>query len=153
MSVYALRPLPLGGGQMPETTFWVALVGAVSAVTGPLLTFQIVRHRRSGRVNTTEADALWKEAGDLRREYQTEISELRALLEESRREHAAERTDLKAEITRLRSELHERDTRINHLEVDREKLTHRVTELEGELRMRAAVAATAVNALPTTGDA
>lgn len=134
-----------------DTTFWVALVGAGSAIAGPFLTYQVVRRRHSGRVNTTDADALWKEAGDLRRQYQTEISALRKALEDNRREHNEERIELLAEIARLRTDLRDRDERIEHLEVDREKLTRRVTELEGELRRRAAPAATAVSALPAGG--
>ncbi len=55
---------------------WVAIVLAVLALTGPALGYLISVRKASGRIQSSEASDLWKEAGDLRREYSQRIHEL-----------------------------------------------------------------------------
>lgn len=76
----------------------VAAITASSASGTAILGYLLARRRHTGRVSTTDADALWKEAGELRRDYQTAISRL------------------SAEITRLQHELAARDKVIAELQ-------------------------------------
>lgn len=144
-----------------------ALVTALGAVIGSIVNgriergkarvaearLAIERSKSSGQVSTTDADGLWKEAGDLRRQYQTEIAELRRALESSSLEHHRERTELLEQLQSLRLELRAKDDRIEHLERENATLTGRVGELEQELRKRLEAAHRAASSMPAEGGA
>lgn len=64
------------------------LIAILAAIIAPAAAYLGVRFAKSGRVNTSEADTLWREAGAIRLELRADVAELRRLLEEARLEHA-----------------------------------------------------------------
>lgn len=136
---------------MTDPAIWVAAFACVGVIVGPYLAYVTARRRFAGTVATTDADGLWKEATDLRKQYQLDITDLRGRLERDRLEHARERVELLDEIHSLRSEVRAKDDRIEHLESENLKLTARVSELEGELKRRLEAAHTAAATLTDGG--
>lgn len=56
------------------------VIGLIVGISAPLVSFIIAARRFSGKIQTTEAAALWEEAGKLREEYRLESAGLRARL-------------------------------------------------------------------------
>lgn len=83
---------------------FVGVLALCAAAVTALGTYIIIRHQRSGKVDTTDASDLWKEGKDLRDFLVTRIdaqdSEIKDLKIEVR--------DLKIEVVGLRAELKER---------------------------------------------
>jgi len=91
------------------TTLAVVL-GFIGVALGALVTWLVARRTKSGRIVTSEAETLWEEAREMRKE-------LRATADASHREHeqckadlATQRratADLDAEVTRLSARVRE----------------------------------------------
>lgn len=99
-----------------------AACGGVGTALGALTAYWLARKRMSGKVATTDADALWDEANALRRDYREQNAKLMARIDA-----------LEREIEAYRKESVMKDDRIRHLEDENQRLTARVVELEARL--------------------
>lgn len=105
---------------------WNVLVPIIVALAGPIFAYLAAARRLSGKITTTDASKLWDEAGNLRKEYKTELNELRVIvskLRDSVKDLEAqndilhlENGELRLEVTKLRAENHKLKTRIEELE-------------------------------------
>lgn len=131
---------------MDSVGLWGAIGAGLAAAAGgagSLFTYRLGRAKASGTVATTDADALWREAASIRRDYQEQNAALRAEIEKSRQECDEERRELLALIQAQATEIHDlkfdnlrKDERIASLEAARTRDASRINELELELRRR-----------------
>lgn len=49
------------------------LVGAISTILGSIFAYILAVRKMSGRVSTTDAEQLWREAGDIRQDYKSRL--------------------------------------------------------------------------------
>ena len=76
----------------------LALVGVIVTAFGGYI---IAEHRRSGKIDTTDADTLWQEGKDLREFLKDRIKALEAEVKDLK----LEVRELKLEVTSMRAEL------------------------------------------------
>lgn len=72
-----------------------AIFGAIATGAGAFVAWLLGRRGKSGRINTSEAETLWEEAGKIR-------AELRADTEQCKRELGEARTRISALEARVR---------------------------------------------------
>jgi sensor domain CHASE-containing protein len=87
--------------------FLPIFLAAVAAVSGAIVTWMVSRRRNSGNINTSEAETLWSEGQEMRKELRGEVLTLRKELAALHLEAAGLRQDmleLRAETERLRDE-------------------------------------------------
>lgn len=102
------------------------ILAIIAAISAPIIAYLGAARKLSGKINTSEAGELWNEASNLRREYKTEIGELRGLITilkdrveevESKNEVLhLENGELRNEVLRLRSENLQLKNRVLELE-------------------------------------
>ena len=68
------------------------IIPIIVAVVGPLGAYLVAARRMSGQVKTSDASDLWREAGEMRSEYRTQLGEANAKI-----------IGLEAQITALRN--------------------------------------------------
>lgn len=153
----AALPRPGGALTVDWTQVLIALIGLPGVALTGWYTYRLAARRASGKVATTDADALWEEQANLRRYLTEDIVQLRkdlaaerAAREDVERRFEMLRSEHAAEIDALREELRTKDHQIQRLESERGELTRRVSELEQELvaRLEAARLATATKKTP-----
>jgi chromosome segregation ATPase len=82
------------------------------AIFAPLGAYFLAARKMSGKIKTTDADALWKESSSIREDYRAQLAS------------AAERTrDLESRVARLEGQN-------NELVQENFKLKHKIQELE-----------------------
>lgn len=114
-----------------------ALVAFATAIMASLATYVSVRRAKSGRINTTEADVLWKEAGKIRRELADRVRELQAEIERNGAEIAELRTEnatLKHEVLTLRQENAALNVQVDELKRENKELRQATADVEGRQR-------------------
>lgn len=109
------------------------ILAIIAAVGGPIIAYLAAARRLSGRIDTSEAAQLWEEAGKLRYEYKTEVTEMREILTKLRlrvedlelKNDALhlENGELRSEVIRLRSENTALKRRVSELEKERDERT------------------------------
>lgn len=111
-----------------------ALIAIVVAVIAPLGTYLIAARRFSGKINTTEAQELWKESGKIREWSQQridaqdiKIAKLETRIDGLFREKAV----LTQEVITLRQTIGEQERTIKDCGIQLEKAAARVAQLEG----------------------
>lgn len=72
----------------------VGLIGAIAALVAALGTYLVARRKNSGDISSSDADALWREANQLRTIYREEAEQLRA-----------EGVVIRTEVTGLRQDI------------------------------------------------
>lgn len=105
---------------------WAVVLPLLGIFVGPVLAYVLSARRLSGKITTSDATSLWTESGNLRREYKTEIGELRIIvtklrdrvndLEDKNELLHLENGELRLEVTRLRSENRLLKLRVEELE-------------------------------------
>lgn len=97
----------------------VALVGLAGAALGTLTNIVITRLTKSGKVDTTEAATLWKEASDIRTELRDQVQYLTEVTEsqtEKIKGLTTTVTEQEIEIKKLRAENEDSHRQIHLLE-------------------------------------
>jgi hypothetical protein len=99
---------------MPTAAAWAAVA---AAVIGPFLSFIVASRRMSGRIETTDADQLWEEAREIRKDYARQVglcrkenADLRANLQTLRKDNVKlreENGDLRKQVTTLKTQVAE----------------------------------------------
>lgn len=126
---------------MSETTTLASVFGGIATILATIFGYRLSARRQSGRISTTDADALWREAGSLRGELQREIARLNAVLTDARQTFELERHEWQKEREGLLAE-------IVGLKAERERDDRRIRELERELQARLDAAKNAVHQDP-----
>lgn len=112
---------------------WSWLAPVLAAIVTATATYLAVARKASGRIATTEAAALWKEAGTLRDVYRDEISRLRDWIKEI--EARLEQIEIENETLNSKNRELEHEIAVLHrenqeLRKENERLRGRVEELE-----------------------
>jgi uncharacterized coiled-coil DUF342 family protein len=63
----------------------VVIAAIVGALLAPIGAYLLAAKKMSGRISTTDADQLWEEAGEIRKDYRDQISSLRREIDELRK--------------------------------------------------------------------
>lgn len=104
-----------------------AIIALVAAFTTPLLGYLVATRRLSGRIATSEATDLWKEASKMREDYLKRIDQLTMLVQtcQARIEELERRNDqLHRENSDLRETVEAHELTISELR----KLVHDISE-------------------------
>jgi len=118
--------------QVDQSTLYPVMAATLTAIGSALVTYLGVRRAKSGRINSTEADALWDEARAIRQEYLSRLDKLQQRLDADEAEIARLRAalaDRDAQLATLRAELALRDAKIASLEAQVEALRAENIEL------------------------
>lgn len=119
----------------------LVLASIAVAIVAPILTYLLGIRNLSGKITHTAAEELWQESRSIREflearnQFLTEKidrleEEVRALQEENRKLHRENGALLRV-ITSHEQTIEDQRRRISALEAERELLTQRVAELEG----------------------
>lgn len=73
---------------------WGTIIALAAVIVGPFVTWMVAKRTASGRIQTSTADTLWREATALREAYLQEIVALRTELASARAELSGLRTEL-----------------------------------------------------------
>src|SRR5574341_180266 len=84
---------------MPSIELIGVAMAAATGAAGAILGYLSLRRRTSGQVSTTDAQTLWDEARDIRREYKRISDDLRIEAREAKKEAATAKLEL-AEVTK-----------------------------------------------------
>jgi predicted RNase H-like nuclease (RuvC/YqgF family) len=113
-----------------STPALVALLALIASVLGSVVTYLVAVRRLSGKVKTTEAEDLWREAGALRKEYLDAAEDLRSQLRDCRERIAV----IEMDNERLHTENHRLQKRVEELTRENERLRLEIAQLRGEVR-------------------
>lgn len=111
---------------------WSVVIPLLGIFIGPIFAYLIAARRFSGRIASSDAASLWQESSNLRKEYKSEMDELRTIvtnlrsrvidLEDKNEVLYLENGELRAEVSRLRKENSLLKARIEELEREASQL-------------------------------
>lgn len=120
----------------PDVLF-PALAAIATGGGASLLTYLSVRLGKSGRINSSEADDLWKESGAIRRELREQVRALEARCAENEEEIIrlrAENAELKHELLTVRAENAALSVEVGRLTQENKELKQATLAVEGRQR-------------------
>jgi chromosome segregation ATPase len=110
------------------------LVAAVAAVVGPLVAYITASRKLSGKIGTSDADALWSESKSIREDYRDQLGGANRRLVRCE-ERIAQVEGLNSDLVRENLALRQR---IDTLEHENAELKQQIAELLTELHQKEA---------------
>lgn len=109
------------------------LAAFITAALSSFVTYQAMKRAKSGQINTTEADQLWRESTSIRRELREQVQNLEDHIKSNEIEIAALRSEnaaLKYEVLTLRQENADLKVRVDALKVENIELRDKTAAVE-----------------------